>query len=593
MHGSYMNKYLSVDLSSKEITQGELDPRLAENFVGGKGMGLKLLAELAPKVEALYSLNILIFVTGPFTATSVQTSARSTLVTKSPLTNGFLDTHAGGFFGAALKRTGYDYIIISGKSEKPTYLHITPQACEILDAEELWGKGIFETEKTLKSKYPGSRVASIGPAGENQVLYACIGCDLYRQFGRGGAGAVMGSKNLKAVVVKGNEKIKYVDETGFKELTKKLTADVREHPNAKLRDKLGTVMWIRMGQEIGEFLPTRNFQKTTYDDYEKITSEKMNKALNWKSVGCFNCVIKCSKMAKWNGHELEGPEYETTAFLGSGCEIKDPKIIAKANLICDDLGLDTISTGVSCSFAMECYEKGLLKETNGLQLNFGNGDALLNLIAKIANRTGIGDIFAQGTRLAAREIGQGSNYFAINTCGMEISGVNIKGCMSMGLAMATSDFASHTRLWTASDEMNGNLTIEGVPEYVFKGQDDVNIRNSLVVCDFLPFGLDRLAPILTKATGIEFTPKKLMQIGERIHNLARLYNLNNGRTNKDDTLPERFFQEEMTAGLLKGKKMSKELFADLLQKYYKIMGWKENGEPSSEKLKELGLKRLF
>jgi len=589
MYGAYMNKFLSIDLTTKKITQGELDPNLAENYVGGKGLGLKLLSELAPKVDALSPENLLIFVTGPFTGTSVQTSARSALVTKSPLTNGFLDSHVGGHFGPALKRAGYDYVIIKGKSSQPVYLHITPEGCEILTAEDLWGKGIFDTENKLKEKYPGSRVASIGPAGENQVLFACIGSDLYRQYGRGGAGAVMGSKNLKAVVVKGNEKITYANDEGFRELTKQLTEDVREHPNAQLRDKLGTNMWIRMGQEIGEFLPTRNFQKGQYKDYEKITSEAMKKELNWKSVSCFNCVIKCSKMAKWNGYELEGPEYETTAFLGSGCEINDPKTIAKANLLCDDLGLDTISMGITCSFAMECYEKGLLKETDGLQLNFGNGEAQHNLIAKVAHRKGIGELFAKGTRLAAREIGQGSDYFAINTYGMEISGVNIKGCMSMGLAMATSDFASHTRLWTASDEMNGNLTIEGLPEYVFKGQDDVNIRNSLVVCDFLPFGLDRLAPILTKATGIEFTPEKLMFIGERIHNLARLYNLNNGRTGKNDTLPERFFQEEMTAGLLKGKKMTKEFFADLLQKYYKTRGWDKNGAPTAAKLQELGL----
>ena len=589
MYGAYMNKFLSIDLTTKEVTPGELDSQLVENYVGGKGMGLKLLSDLAPKVDALSPENLMIFVTGPVTGTLVQTSARSTVVTKSPLTNSFLDSHVGGHFGPALKRAGYDYVMIRGKSPEPVYLHITPEGCEILDAEDLWGKGIFDTEKSLKEKYPGSRVASIGPAGENKVLYACIGCDLYRQFGRGGAGAVMGSKNLKAVVVKGNEKINYADNQGFKELNKKLTEDVREHPNAKLRDQLGTMMWVRMGQEIGEFLPTRNFQKGLYDDYEKITSETMKKELNWKSVGCFNCIIRCAKMANWDGYELEGPEYETTAFLGSGCEINDPKIIAKANLLCDDLGLDTISMGVTCSFAMECYEKGLLKETDGLQLNFGNSEAQLNLIAMVAHRKGIGDLFANGTRLAAEEIGQGSEYFAINTYGMEISGVNIKGCMSMGLAMATSDFASHTRLWTATDEMNGNLSIEGLPEYVFKGQDDINIRNSLVVCDFLPFGLDRLAPILTKATGIEFTPEKLMFIGERIHNLARLYNLNNGRTGKDDTLPGRFFEEEMTAGLLKGKKMTREFFNDLLQKYYKNRGWDKFGVPTDKKLKELGL----
>jgi aldehyde:ferredoxin oxidoreductase len=590
MYGAYMNKYLSIDLGTGETKEGTLDPTLAEEYVGGKGMGLKLLSDLAPTVDPLSPDNPLIFVTGPLTGTMVQTSARSALVTKSPLTNSFLDSHVGGHFGPALKRAGYDYLLIRGKAKKPVYLHVTDGGCEILEAGDLWGKGIFDTEKALRERHPNTRVASIGPAGENGVLFACIGCDLYRQFGRGGAGAVMGSKNLKAVVVGGKARIAYADDAAFRKLALQMTEECRNHPNAKKRYDLGTMMWIRMGQEIGEFLPTRNFQKGLFDGYEKITAEAMKKELSWKSVGCFNCVIKCSKMAKWDWHELEGPEYETTAFLGSGCEISDAKTIAMSNLLCDDLGLDTISMGVTCSFAMECYEKGFLKETDGLDLNFGNGEAQHELIRKVARREGIGDLFAGGTRLAAREIGQGSEYFAINTYGMELSGVNIKGCMSMGLALATSDFASHTRLWTATDEMNGELTIEFLPKYVVMGQNDINIRNSLVVCDFLPFGLDRLAPILSAATGIEFDQERLLFIGDRIHHLARLYNLRNGRTWKDDTLPARFFEEEMTAGLLKGTVMTREFFSDLLQKYYAERGWGEKGEPTPETLKKAGLK---
>ena len=353
MYGAYMNKYLSIDLSTGETIEGALDPKLAEEYVGGKGMGLKLLDDLAPTVDPLSPENPLIFVTGPLTGTMVQTSARSALVTKSPLTNGFLDSHAGGHFGPALKRAGYDYLLITGRAEKPVYLHVTDKGCEILDASDLWGKGIFDTENALKERHPGTRVASIGPAGENGVLFACIGCDLYRQFGRGGAGAVMGSKNLKAVVVGGKARIAYSDDAAFRKLALEMTEECRNHPNAKKRYDLGTMMWIRMGQEIGEFLPTRNYQKGLFDGYEKITAEAMKEELNWKSVGCFNCVIKCSKMAKWDGHEVEGPEYETTAFLGSGCEIDDAKAVAMSNLLCDDLGLDTISMGVTCSGRIE------------------------------------------------------------------------------------------------------------------------------------------------------------------------------------------------------------------------------------------------
>ncbi|HSG27629.1 MAG TPA: aldehyde ferredoxin oxidoreductase family protein [Candidatus Krumholzibacterium sp.] len=589
MHGAYMNKYLSIDLTSGKVEEGKPDPSMLETWVGGKGLGLKLLDELAPEVDPLSPDNPLIFVTGPFTGTLVQTSARSALVTKSPLTNGFLDSHAGGHFGPMLKRTGYDYIIIKGRADKPVYLDISPEGCEILSAETLWGKGIIDTETALKEKHPGSKVASIGPAGENKVLFACIGCDLYRQFGRGGAGAVMGSKNLKAVVVKGDAKISYADEEGFRQLTKQLTEDVKNHPNAKKRYDLGTMMWVRMGQEDGRFLPTRNFRECQFEAYDEISAETMKKELDWKSVGCFNCIIRCSKMAKWDGHEMEGPEYETTAFLGSGCMIGDSKAVAMANLICDDLGLDSISAGVTCSFAMECYEKGILGDTGGLELKWGDAEAQHELLRMIAHREGIGDTLANGTRLAAREIGQGSEYFAINTYGMELSGVNIKGCMSMGLALATADFASHTRLWTATAEMNGQLTMEMLPDYVALGQDDVNIRNSLIVCDFLPYGLDRLAPILTKATGIEYTADGLMKTGERIHHMARLYNLRNGRTGKDDTLPARFFEEKMTAGLLEGKVMTREFFGDLLQRYYERRGWDSDGVPTKAKLEEFGL----
>jgi len=588
-----MNKFLRINLSSGEISTGNIKEEYVKEYIGGKGLGLRLLIDEITNADAFSPENPLIFVTGPLTGSLVQTSARSTVVTKSPLTNGFLDSHAGGYFGPKLKGSGYDYVIINGKARKPVYLHITPEGCKIKDATFLWGKGIFETEKKLKEIHPKSKVASIGPAGEKKVLYACIGTELYRQFGRGGAGAVMGSKNLKAVVVEGNNKIKYNNEKEFRRLNKLLTLDIKNHPNAKKRYDLGTMMWIRMGQEIGKFLPTKNYQKGTFKDYEKITAENMKKVLKWKSVGCYNCVIKCAKFAKWNGYELEGPEYETTAFLGSGCEINNPEVIAKANWLCDNLGLDTISCGVTVSFAMECYEKGLLKETDGLKLNFGNGDALLKLIEKIGYRKGIGDLFSLGTKRASEIIGQGSEYFAIQTAGMEISGVNIKGAMSMGLVMATSDFASHTRLWSATDEMYGNIKLDDVPEYVMNGQDEINARNSLVVCDFLPFGFDRLIPVLNQATGFNFTEKSIMKVGERIFNLARLFNIKNGRTKKDDIIPDRFLKEKMTAGILKGKIMTKEFFIKLLEKYYKLRGWNNEGIPENRKLKDLNILNLI
>jgi len=592
MYSAYKNRWIEIDLSTRKIQTGTLDMSIVDHYIGAKGIGFRMLADRALDVDPFSPENPILFLTGPLTGTHVPTAARSALVTKSPLFGGALDSHVGGSIGPRIKAAGYDYITVTGKAASPVMLHISSKGVDFIDADTLWGKGIFETEKRLKKRFPNGCVISIGPAGENLVRFACVANDLYRHYGRGGAGAVMGSKNLKAIVVEGDQKAQYFDRETFMKLNRKLARDVKAHPSRQRRYDLGTMMWVRMGQEVGRFLPTRNFQSGTFEDYEKITSETMNKELNWEHTGCWHCIIRCSKLARWDGKELEGPEYETTAYLGSGCGIADAKAVAEANWLCDDLGLDTISCGVTASFAMECFEKGLIGNADGLDLRFGNKDALLQLIPKIARREGVGDVLAEGTRRAAQQIGQGSADFAIQTAGMELSGVNVKGCFSMGLALVTSDFASHTRLWTATDEMSGTLRVKDLPAYVKKGQDEVNVRNCLVVCDFLMFSLNRLAPILNAATGMNVTPDSLMQVGERIANLARMFNRRNGRTQDQDTLPERFFTEPMTAGLLEGKTLRHEFFEDQLLKYYQARDWHPNGAPTDAKLRELGLERI-
>jgi aldehyde:ferredoxin oxidoreductase len=590
MPACYQNRCIDIDLRKSKYEIYEPDTEKISKFLGGKGLGLALLCELDESKDPLDGKNPLMFLTGPLTGTSISTSNRSCVVTRSPLTGGFLDSHAGGHFGTALKRAGYDYVLIKGKASSPVYIHLTPKGADILDAQKLWAKGCIQTEKSLKQKHKESRVASIGLAGENLVRFACITTELYRQYGRGGAGAVMGSKNLKALVVEGSEPVNYHDAEKFRELTRTLTKDLMAHPNRKRRYDLGTVMWIRMGQEIGHFLPTRNFKKGQFPEYEKLTSETMKKELAWKSCGCYNCIIQCSKMAKWNGNEFEGPEYETTAYLGSGCEIGDAKKVAEANILCDDLGLDTISTGVTISFAMEAAEKGLLpKEEN---IKFGDAGSLLETINKIAHRQGIGDLLAEGTRIASKKLGKGSDYFAIQIAGMELSGVNPLGSYSMALSLATSDFASHTRFWSATDEMTGDLKLETLPKYIAEGQDEINARNSMIICDFLPFGLDRLARFIEAGTGEKSSKESLMKIGERIHTLARLYNLKTGRTHKDDILPARFHEEESFAGLMKGKKIPRKFFESQLQEYFALRGWDGQGRPTRETVERLGLKRF-
>jgi len=586
----FFNRCLEINLNERSFKKRELEQDLMEKYLGGKGVGLSLLIEKDYSEDPLDQNNPLIFTTGPLTGTMIQTSARSAVITRSPLTGTFLDSHAGGHFGPAMRRSGWDYICIEGKSSSPIYLVISPERVEFVDATFLWGKDAFVTEKWLVDNHKNAKVACIGQAGENLVRYAAIGTGFYRHYGRGGSGAVMGSKKLKAIVVKGNLNIEYHNPENFSRLSKDLVTELRESPSVKNRTELGTMMWIRMGQEVGHFLPTRNFQAGEFDEYENISSETMRKELDWTNRGCFGCgIIKCSKLSKWKNFEMEGPEYETAAFLGSGCEIGNAKDVAYANWLCDKYGLDTISTGVSISFAMECAEKGLLSQKDNQRITFGSSNTVHTLINEIAMRKDIGNILAEGTRKASQIIGKDSEYFAIHTAGMELSGVNPLGCYSMGLALVTSDFASHTRLWTATDEMMGKLTLEMLPKYIKTGQDEVNVRNSLIICDFLPISLTDLCEYYNSATGFEHSINEFTAAGERIQTLSRLYNIEKGRTHEQDLLPPRFYEELSFSGLMKGKKIPIEFFKQQVQDIYSIRGWDNKGKPTKKVIKKLGI----
>lgn len=584
---SYTGKCIYIDLTLGKCEIKNSDKNLQEKYIGAKGMGFALLNKLAPNPDPLGAENPLIFINGPFTGTKIQTSARTTLVTKSPLTGSIHDAHCGGSFGPRMKFAGFDYFVITGKSTKPVYLYITPEKTEIKDASDLWGKGIFETNDVLLERHPGidPHLAAIGPAGENLLKISCIGVDKHRQFGRGGVGAVMGSKNLKALVVDGDVPIKYFDEAKFKEVNTKYTKEILDLDGVKFRRLKGTMKCIR-GCQNTEILPTKNWSMVQYDDFEKISSETAREELNWEDTSCYSCAIRCSKWARWDGHEIEGPEYETAALFGSNCLVNNIKDISWVNEMCNDLGLDTISAGNVVGFAMECYEKKLMDNWDGLELNWGNAEAQRELVKRMTYRKGIANIFADGTRDAAKKIGQGSEDIAINIFGMELSGINPLGSLTMGVSMSVADFASHTRLWIAESEMGPDFKIEDIPSTVADGIDTTNVRNSLVVCDFVPLSLDKLAEILNAATGSNHTGKSLHDIGEKITNLARIYNLRNGRKYSDDTLPGRFFNEVSQGGFIKGKKLDKEYFANIIQKYYALRGWDKEGQPISETLKK-------
>ncbi len=593
----YMHKYLDVDLTSGTIHEKKLDSELAEKFIGGKGLGAKILYdELKAGTDPLGPENIILFMTGPLTGTSVVTSGRWCVVTKSPHTGIYLDSQIGGKFGHRLKKAGYDCILVRGKAADPCYLYVSSDGSTLISAKEVWGRGTFDTEEILQGKHPKSEVVSIGPAGEKLVSYANIMTDKSHMAGRGGSGAVMGSKNLKAIVVSGNEAIDAVHDN-FKELTRTFRTKVQNDDGVKNRNRIGTMMWVNMSNE-GGFLPTRNYQSGVFEDADSISGETMLEKHTYANRACYGCLIACGKAnkfetGKYAGLDVDGPEYESTALLGSNCGIKDLGAVAKASEMCDDLGIDTITTGATISFAIECVEKGYLQQNDVENLTFGNDEAILEVIKLIAERKGLGDLLAKGSRAAAKEIGHDSMDFAIQVKGNELAGVEPRGSWGMALAYSTSDRgACHQRTWTPSAELRGDLTrfsFDGVPEFVKESQDERAACFSLVVCDFLPFNVPEMVQILNSATGFSYTPESYLETGERIWNLTRMFNAREGITADDDILPERFFKDAMPEGDAKGLVVNREQFEAAKLEYYKIREWNNKGIPTEAKLKKLGL----
>ncbi len=594
----YMGKYLEADLTAGKLTDQPTDVKLTKSFIGGKGLGAKILCDsLKNNTDPLHPENIILFMTGPLTGTSIQTSGRWCIVTKSPQTGIFLDSQVGGKFGHRLKKAGYDYIIVRGKAPEPVYLEVSSQGPQLHSAAQLWGKGTFETERKLKKAHSGMEVASIGPAGENLVTYANIMTDRTHMAGRGGTGAVMGSKNLKAVVAGGTEVIEAINPTQFEKLTRDFGKKVKANPGVKRRHEIGTVMWVKMSNEAG-FLPTHNFQSGVFQGADKISGERMRDEFVVGNTACYRCAIACGKTTRFNegkyaGLEIDGPEYETSALLGASCSIDDLGAIAKANEICDDLGIDTITGGSVTAFAMECTEKGILTQQEIANLRFGEADAQHKLLQLIAYRKGIGELFAKGSLAAAKSLGKESSDFAIQVKGLELAGVEPRGSFGMALAYSTSDRGGcHQRCWTPGAELSGSLTrfsFKDVPKFVKDSQDERAACFSLVVCDFLPFEVPEMVEMLNMATGYDYTPESYLKTGERIWNQTRIFNVQEGITAADDRLPKRFYSEKAPKGDPKGQIIDELAFENAKQEYYNLRNWDTQGIPTQEKLKELGL----
>jgi len=593
-------KLLQIDLSNKKINEINVEDDVVRNFLGAKGLGAYLLyTMLDSHTDPLSPDNLLMFLNGPLTGTSFPTSGRTTVVTKSPLTGLFLDSHAGGFFGPELKKTGYDGIVLKGASEKPVYLWINDGKVEIRDATHLWGLPVSETVKKIREDTDEkAHVVSIGPAGENLVKFASITIDKDSDpwragiAARGGPGAVMGSKKLKAIAVKGSGKVKVYDEEKFKELSSKLNKKVTDNTFVHTRRVLGTSYWIDPMNRMG-ILPTRNFQSGYIENGYGLIGSNM-KYYSKRDVSCYNCPIMCGKVLNVNGNDVK-VEYEDIALLGSNNGMTDVLDVAKALVLCNELGLDALSTGGTVAFAMECAEKGILKDAP----EFGDAEGQRKLINDIAYKNGIGKLLFEGTKRASEKLGQNSTDFAINVKGLELPGYSPRSSWGMALAYATSDRGGcHQRAWTVRAEVDGVLkrfSTEGIAQFVKDVQDERAAAFSLVVCDFVPLSIDDFMSGLKYGIGVDLDEKEYIKVGERIWNLVRLFNIREaGISRKDDTLPGRMFKEPLPMPPKGKEKISlpKESFDEMLSEYYFIRDWDDNGTPTKEKLVELNLNEI-
>jgi len=615
----YNGKILRVDLERESIDVEEPKEILYCRYLGGGTLALYyLLKELKPKTDPLAPENILVFSGSVISGTPASGLSRFSVAAKSPLTNAFGEAEAGGWWIPELKFAGFDAIIIKGRAKQPVYLWIHEGEAEIRDASQTWGKFSKETQEEIRRELGDDRIriALIGPAGERKVKAACILNELKHVNGRTGLGAVMGSKNLKAIAVRGKNRMKVANEESVKRLTRWLK-ETYEEPYFSIGN-LGTSRVTTMLSEQG-ILPTLNFREGSFAEADAISGETMSKTILVRRGTCYGCFVRCKREVKVGEPYFVdpiygGPEYETVAAFGSMCGIGDLKAISKANQLCNAYGLDTISTGGLISFAMECYEKGILtrRETSGLELQFGNIEAMLRMVEMIGEREGIGDILAEGMLSAAEKIGKGAEDFAIHVKGMPVPFHEPRGKVGVGLGYAVSATGPdhmeypHDPFW-ATEAGIALLRPLGIlePVDVFDlGPQKVrifvylqqywNLLNSLGVCMFTakPFGpqtLNGIVDYVKTVTGWETSLFDLLKVGERHANMARIFNLREGFTARDDTLPDRFFQP-MAGGTLEGKRIDREEFSKAIETYYEMMGWDpETGVPKKAKLAELDL----
>ena len=616
MNGGWTGSILRVNLSRGTIKKEALRLDWAREYVGGRGLGARYLwDEVDPTVDAFSPKNKLLFVTGPLTGTNASCGARYMVVTKGALTGAITTSNSGGHWGPELKCAGYDMIVVEGRATRPVYLWIHNDQVELCDATHLWGKGVWDTEETIRAEsgVPDCIVASIGQAGENLVRFASIMNDLHRAAGRSGVGAVMGSKLLKAIAVRGTGGVRLADPRGFMAASWAMKAKLKESAvTAEGLPTYGSEVLVNVINEHGA-LPTRNHQETVFEHAEDISGETLTETRLVANKACFACTIACGRVTKLPGDAAdkysvtmhprnwriagEGPEYENAWAMGADCGIGDLDALIKANWLCNDLGMDPITLGATLAAAMELYEKGALTDAQtGMPLRFGSAEALVAMTEKTAYRDGFGDLLAEGSkRLTARF---GHPEFFMGVRGQEFPAYDSRAIQGMGLGYATSNRgACHLKSYTVSPEILGipekmdPHATAGKAEITKIFQDITSAVDATGLCIFLTFGvgLEDMLPQLVAATGAKYTMESLTRAGERIWNLERLWNERAGLGKGADVLPKRMTSEPIPSGPAKGKVNR---LGDMLPEYYRLRGWTPDGEVTPKKRKELGLSRL-
>jgi aldehyde:ferredoxin oxidoreductase len=608
---SYAGQILHVNLSTGKVKTEPLKEEMAKQYIGGIGLGIRLLMDNSKAGNDPFSpQNPLIFVTGPLSGTMGPTAGNGyAVVSKSPATGGVAESKAHGFFGPELKRAGYDAIIFTGKSEKLVYAWIDDDSVHLLDAQHLKGKSPYETDEAIREELGDHyiRVSAIGEAGEKLVRFASIINDEFRAIGRTGMGAVMGSKNLKAVAVRGTKDVNVADFEGFKEFIKMIHERMKGPATRKYRT-LGTPENVLVLNALAA-LPTRNFSQATFEGAEKVSGEYLNEHYVKKIIGCATCAMRCDHVAVVPEGPYQGStsrmEFECLWALGPSCGVDRLDAIIEAMRLCNHYGIDGISAGVTIGFAMDLYENGILtkQNTDELDLTFGNHEALIEMVKKIGSRDGwLGNILAEGTMKAAEKIGKGADAYACHIKGLELPGYDLRGLKTAALGFAVSfRGACHLRSGAYSPDVKGSVNrfaIEkGRGKIILENEDIYNVIDSLILCKFSRGtyydGMADMTKYYNLATGFKMTPEELTKAGERINNLARLYNIREGLgTREYDNLPPKIMKVPIPdKGVAQGAVVNQEEFDLGLDDYYDVRGWTKNGVPTVKKLKELGLEK--